>query len=128
MIYSLLLFPLKAFLQRQHKIAVQNFGKDDPDFIFELPCTNEALSAGDGPQPVSAEPAEEPAADAENGDVSSQPEEQQLSEDTGDNLLKAVGAIVFMVLLICGAMWTVVEPACQAFLTPHVIKLFRWMQ
>lgn len=125
-IYSLLLYPMKAILQTNHKRAIKTFTKDDPDFIFELPCAAEALSS---PKSMAAtEPAAEPAlaTDTESCQEASPTEQPHPSEES-ESLFKAIAVIILMAVGIYVLMWAVVEPVVQAFLTPYAAKFFHWL-
>lgn len=114
-IYSVMLYPLKLYLQKVHNAAIHRFGADDPDFIFELPTAVAVNSE------AAAEPAAEPAAEAESATGAEAGEARQ---DSYEPLFKALAILALALAGVTALVLLVVKPVCQAFLAPAVFKMF----
>jgi hypothetical protein len=126
LIYSLLLHPMKTYLQKVRSRAISTFGTDDEDMIFHLPCDttpatasrSEPEMAADRERAVTAEPAAEPEADSEV---------VQTSEDSYTAFFKAMALTSIALASVWILMWAVVEPLCQVYVTPGLSHLMQWL-
>lgn len=129
--YSLLLYPLKSYLQKVHSASISHYGADDPDLIFELFASKEVAeqTTSEG----ASEPMAEPATDTDMVEESITHGRHEGSRcasadiiiaEQGNITISALKALAFVSGIISIAVFVdmVLEPFLQAHLAPALAK------
>jgi len=128
--YSLILYPLKSYLVQAHINSIRHWGADDEDLIFELSITRSTAAeaavsnADDSNDEPAAEPAAEPASEPE---AQTEVSEVQPNVNPYEPFWRAMAILCVALTCITLCFTMVLEPLCQAYLTPAIGKLFAWL-